>query len=152
MEIVEFKNITWELLRSISDNMDKLFRPVGEQYGLTMMQVQILREIGQGHCTVGSLGKSMSVAGGNISAMCKRLEKEGFVRRSRDQEDERIVNVALTAKGQEAMEQIQRDLQSLYAELFDQENQEDLQNMIAGLKKFNQLIQKLLRAKARSGG
>lgn len=35
MEIVEFKNTTWDILRSISDNMDKLFRPVGERYGLT---------------------------------------------------------------------------------------------------------------------
>ena len=76
MEIVEFKNTTWDILRSISDNMDKLFRPVGERYGLTMMQVRILLEVGGRTRTVGSLGKSISVAGGNISAMCKKLEKE----------------------------------------------------------------------------
>ena len=29
VEIVEFKNTTWDILRSISENMDKLFRPVG---------------------------------------------------------------------------------------------------------------------------
>ena len=46
VEIVEFKNTTWDILRSISENMDKLFRPVGEHYGLTMMQVRILLEIG----------------------------------------------------------------------------------------------------------
>ncbi|MFQ9801949.1 MAG: MarR family winged helix-turn-helix transcriptional regulator [Clostridia bacterium] len=88
VEIVEFKNTTWDILRSISENMDKLFRPVGEHYGLTMMQVRILLEIGNRTRTVGSLGKSISVAGGNISAMCKKLEKEGFVMRSRDSADE----------------------------------------------------------------
>lgn len=147
MEIVEFKNITWDILRSISENMDKLFRPAGEQYGLTMMQVRILREIGSGTHTVGSLGKSMSVAGGNISAMCKKLEKEGFVERSRDTGDERIVNVVLTDMGADTIDKIEKDLHTLYAEIFAQEDQENLQNMIDGLEKFNQLVQKLLSAK-----
>ena len=116
MEIVEFKNTTWDILRSISDNMDKLFRPVGERYGLTMMQVRILLEVGGRTRTVGSLGKSISVAGGNISAMCKKLEKEGFVLRSRDRADERIVNVSLSEKGKETILKIEKDLQRLYAE------------------------------------
>lgn len=144
MEIVEFKNTTWDILRNISENMDKLFRPVGEQYGLTMMQVRILLEISGRPRTVGSLGKSISVAGGNISAMCKKLEIEGFVLRSRDRADERIVNVTLSEKGQETIKKIEKDLQRLYAENLAQVDQEDLRNMIMGLEKFNQLVQKML--------
>ena len=150
MEIVEFKNTTWDILRSISDNMDKLFRPVGERYGLTMMQVRILLEVGGRTRTVGSLGKSISVAGGNISAMCKKLEKEGFVLRSRDRADERIVNVSLSEKGKETILKIEKDLQRLYAENLAQVDQEDLRNMIMGLEQFNQLVQKMLYTRRQS--
>ena len=150
MEIVEFKNTTWDILRSISDNMDKLFRPVGERYGLTMMQVRILLEVGGRTRTVGSLGKSISVAGGNISAMCKKLEKEGFVLRSRDRADERIVNVSLSEKVKETILKIEKDLQRLYAENLAQVDQEDLRNMIMGLEQFNQLVQKMLYTRRQS--
>ena len=150
MEIVEFKNTTWDILRSISDNMDKLFRPVGERYGLTMMQVRILLEVGGRTRTVGSLGKSISVAGGNISAMCKKLEKEGFVLRSRDRADERIVNVSLSEKGKETILKIEKDLQRLYAENLAQVDQEDLRNMIMGIEQFNQLVQKMLYTRRQS--
>lgn len=148
VEIVEFKNTTWDILRSISENMDKLFRPVGEHYGLTMMQVRILLEIGNRTRTVGSLGKSISVAGGNISAMCKKLEKEGFVMRSRDSADERIVNVTLSEKGKKTIKMIEKDLQRLYAESLAQVDQEDLRNMIMGLEKFNQMVQKMLSTRS----
>nr|WP_283243989.1 MarR family transcriptional regulator [Bianquea renquensis] len=113
-----------------------------------MMQVRILLEIGNRTRTVGSLGKSISVAGGNISAMCKKLEKEGFVMRSRDSADERIVNVTLSEKGKKTIKMIEKDLQRLYAESLAQVDQEDLRNMIIGLEKFNQMVQKMLSTRS----
>lgn len=97
---------------------------------------------------MGSLGKSISVAGGNISAMCKKLEKEGFVMRSRDSADERIVNVTLSEKGKKTIKMIEKDLQRLYAESLAQVDQEDLRNMIIGLEKFNQMVQKMLSTRS----
>ena len=78
------------------------------------------------------------------------LEKEGFVLRSRDRADERIVNVSLSEKGKETILKIEKDLQRLYAENLAQVDQEDLRNMIMGLEQFNQLVQKMLYTRRQS--
>ncbi len=45
-----------------------------------MMQARVLIEVGQcGTHTMGSLGKRIGIASANASALCKRLEKEGFL-------------------------------------------------------------------------
>lgn len=45
MEVIEFKNVVWDMTRRISECMDGMFRPISEQYGLTHMQMRILMEL-----------------------------------------------------------------------------------------------------------
>lgn len=44
MEVIEFKNVVWDMTRRISECMDGMFRPISEQYGLTHMQMRILMD------------------------------------------------------------------------------------------------------------
>ena len=52
-----------------------------------------------GSHTVGSLSRSIGVAGANASSACKRLERQGLLMRGRDPRDERVVRLALTPEG-----------------------------------------------------
>jgi len=100
MNISEFKKVIWEYTRKINENTNKSFNPIFEEHGLTMLQARVLMELYYyGSNSIGNLAESTYVAGANISTICKRLEKEGLVERTRNQEDERIVMVVLTEMG-----------------------------------------------------
>lgn len=143
MEVIAFNNMVWDLLRDISSNMDVVFKPVYDKYGLTVMQVRILGHIKNQEHTIGSLGKNLCIAGGNISAMCRKLEKEGFIERFRDKADERIVKVTLSDKGENAVNDIEECLQLSYYSLLSEELPENLEDIIRGLQKLNSILGKL---------
>lgn len=144
MEVSEFKYIILDYIRKISENGNCIFSPVCEEHGLTMMQVRVLTELYQsGSHTIGSLASDTCAAGANISAMCKKLEKMEFLKRLRDQEDERVVKVALTDKGYGIVTEIDRTLNNKFSEQIKDMDEETLNDIITGLEKLNILIQKL---------
>ena len=53
----------------------------------------------RGRVTVGQLGERLQLDSGTLSPLLKRLEANGFVRRERSRDDERLVEVTLTDGG-----------------------------------------------------
>ena len=56
--------------------------------------------------TVGELSQSTQILRSNITSVCKKMEKDGYLVRSRSLMDERVVRVSLTDKGTKIMETI----------------------------------------------
>ena len=146
MEVIAFKNMIWELTRQISDGMDELFRPLTIQYGLTQMQMRILLQLWAAPepQTVGCLGRTLGVTGGNISSMCKRLEQEGFLKRFRDTRDERVVKVSLSEKGRETAREIDRITEEEYASWLQRLGPERIQVIAADLREISALLRGML--------
>lgn len=146
MEVTIFKNLIWDYTRKIVESIGCVFGPVSENHGLTMLQTRIIMELHQcGAHSVGSLADSTCVAGANISAMCKKLEGQGLVERVRNKEDERVVLVALTKQGKETAAEIDRSINDRIAQCLADESDEALSNMIKGLEKLNELLQRMDR-------
>lgn len=143
MEVMDFNNIIWNLLRDISLNMDSVFRPMYDKYGLTPMQARILTDVREQEQTIGGLGKNLCVAGANISAMCRKLEKEGFLMRVRDKMDERVVKVHLSEKGENAILYIEAMLTRKFDACLKTEPTENINDIIQGLQKLNILLKKI---------
>lgn len=143
MEIIDFNNLLWDLVRDISSNMDSIFQPVCDKYGLTPMQVRILVDIKCDEHTIGSLGRNLCIAGGNISAICRKLEKDDFITRFRDKSDERIVKVHLSQRGLDAVQDFEKYIETAYYPILKAASHEDLHNIIRGLRKLNSLLIKL---------
>lgn len=99
MTLEEFNGQLWPLLRQINDSINALLRPVCDRQGLTPIQLRALLAIRQQPCTVGELGRSICMADTNVSALCKRLERRGLLRRVRGSRDERVVHLELTGAG-----------------------------------------------------
>ena len=51
--------------------------------------------------TIGTLAQQLKVDGPAVTNIVKRLEQSGLLERARDRQDERVVNVLLTAEGQD---------------------------------------------------
>lgn len=144
MHVSELRKTIWAISREIAENMNNIYTPIAEQHGLTLMQVRILLELlnNEEH-TVGRLGKCVNMAGGNISAMCKKLEKMGLVKRSRSLDDERVVKVSLTKKGFQTAVKIEQALNQRYLSCLQSETEETLNQIILGLQEYNELLKKI---------
>jgi DNA-binding MarR family transcriptional regulator len=85
----------------------------------------------------------MRMAGGNISNLCKKLEKEGFVERCRNVNDERVVIVTLSAKGRQTISEIDRAIDRKYELLLEKYAEESLTEIVSGLKRLNLLLERI---------
>ena len=76
------------------------YRPLLAEFGLTYPQylvLVVLRESGE--VSVSRLGERLQLDSGTLSPLLKRMESNGLIVRTRSENDERSVRVALTASG-----------------------------------------------------
>jgi DNA-binding MarR family transcriptional regulator len=84
---------------------DAIFR----NYGLTFSQYNVLRALNNspnGRNTITIASRIMLVSSANMTGIAKRLEKNGFIIRKSDANDERITLLEITPKGQQAIKNI----------------------------------------------
>lgn len=113
----------------------KLYNPFLNEIDLTYTQfiaMMVLWE--RGPVSVKELGKALLLDSGTLTPLLKKLEAKGLLTRRRSTEDERVLIVSLTEKGQalreEAMKIPQRMVQRLSI------NQEEGKELWRLLKKF----------------
>lgn len=76
------------------------YRPMLEELGLTYPQYLVMLVLWEGQPrSVRELGEELALDSGTLSPLLKRLEALGLVERRRSAEDERRVEVFLTASG-----------------------------------------------------
>lgn len=90
-----------------------LFRKLGPELGisaglpLTGPQIMMLHTISSlGRCPAGQLAQKLEVTPGAISVMIDRLVNHGFVVRTHDMHDRRVVLLEITDPGREALDKI----------------------------------------------
>lgn len=80
--------------------MGKVYRPVLEKLNLTYSRYLVMVSLWEiDDQTVSELGERLMLDSGTLTALLKRLEVDGYVRRQRDPQDERRVRVTLTPAG-----------------------------------------------------
>lgn len=83
-----------------------VYRPVLEPLGLTHPQYLVMLALwGRSPLSVKDLGALLYLDSPTLSPLLKRLEAAGYVTRTRDVEDERVLQIALTRAGRELREQ-----------------------------------------------
>ncbi len=91
-------------LYSASRLLTRAYRPLLEPLGLTYPQYLVMLvlwerdRLGERPC-VNALGERLMLDSGTLTPLLKRLESEGLLERARARDDERRVEVGLTAQG-----------------------------------------------------
>jgi DNA-binding MarR family transcriptional regulator len=88
-------------LYSASLKMTKVYKPFLQELGLTYPQylaMIVLWE--QDGISVGDISARLLTDPGSLTPLLQRLEAEGLLQRTRGKEDERVVRLYLTAKGE----------------------------------------------------
>lgn len=150
IDFFEFNNTIFSMIREISHKIDILLQDTAQEMGITTLQLRMLITLYSSgkEVSIGNLGKAIGVTGGNISNICKKLEKLGFVKRVRSEEDERVVNVMLTKNGEKAAVKVGDYLYKLRNEFENDEVDVNLQTIIDELKSLDQLLDNFI---SRSG-
>ncbi|HEY9098872.1 MAG TPA: MarR family transcriptional regulator [Thiobacillus sp.] len=105
---------TLKQLRIIISAVRQHFRALEEACGVSGAQVWILSAIAESPgITVSRLGEALSVHVSTVSNMLDKLAKGGLVERLRREDDRRVVNLQLTAKGQEVLSRAPQPLTGL---------------------------------------
>ncbi|OGT73231.1 MAG: MarR family transcriptional regulator [Gammaproteobacteria bacterium RIFCSPLOWO2_02_FULL_57_10] len=87
-------------LYATSRQVTRLYQPLLEPLGLTYPQYIVLLILWEdAPCAVSHIGKRAQLATNTLTPLLKRLELLGFLERRRGEQDERVVNIVLTAKG-----------------------------------------------------
>ena len=98
-------NETNEEFIRIRSGIERLIMPITQEYGLTPTQVAVLNLIRKTeNATVSSLFRALDFNQGNMSSMCKKLESDGFIEKTKCPDDERKTFISLTEKSLSALD------------------------------------------------
>ena len=102
----------WDAASAIHRYYEELFRPVATAFSLTTGQLKVLHTLLRyGALPVGALAEAVGMARTNMSSLCKKLCKQGFMLRHRGKRgDERQVLLELTPEGESAARQAEAQL------------------------------------------
>lgn len=95
-----------------SHAFNRAYRPILAALGLTYPQYLVMLGLWEDDGpTVKALGERLMLDSGTLTPLLKRLEGTGLIRRERDAQDERLLRIRLTEKG-EAMRAEGRGVQA----------------------------------------
>jgi len=130
------------LLRS----MESHYRRVEERSGLGGAQVWALAEVeAQQGLTVGELADRLAIHLSTASNLVRRLEELKLVTRSRSREDQRVVQLAVTAAGRRKLEQAPKPSMGLLQQALSEMPPGELAALGAELDKLLRRMQHLDR-------
>ena len=87
-------------LYSTSRAMTELFREYLDEADLTYPQFLVLFLLwAEDGCPIGTIGDTLTLEGGTVTPLLKRMEQKGLIERRRGHDDERVVRVHLTRRG-----------------------------------------------------
>lgn len=96
-------------LYSASHAMTDVYRPLLAPLGLTYPQYLVLATLwSRNGQSVRELGEEVGLQSNTLTPLLKRMEDAGLVRRARSGEDERVVIVTLTEKGEALKREAER--------------------------------------------
>lgn len=98
-------------LYTASRLMTRAYQPMLKALGITYPQYLVLmvlwelQDKAEQPCSLGTLGRRLQLDSGTLTPLLKRLQVNGLIERSRSAEDERQLQVQLTAQGERLREQ-----------------------------------------------
>ena len=131
------------VFQTLKSKTARLLDPVVQAEGLTPLQACVLMQLSQRDATVGNISEAAFMGQANASSLCKKLEREGFLTRSRSCPDRRVVTLSLTPMGRETVERIQRRL-NRYLERLNAMPQNTLEELRLGFQAADKMLDYLL--------
>ena len=124
----------------------KIYAPILKEFDLTYPQYLVLMVLWQhGHQTVNEIGNRLLLESNTVTPLLKRLEEKKIVSRKRSEKDERVVEIALTEKGQNLKQQALTIPDKIISSFSDETlNETEILNFQKTLLKLVEIMKKKL--------
>ena len=126
-------------LQTLKAKTSRLLDPVVQSEGLTLLQACVLGHLYQQDAAVGDISGLAVIDQANASSLCKKLEQEGYLTRTRRASDRRVVILSLTPRGRETVERLQARLNH-YLDLLNALPTDAKEELIRGFRAANQML------------
>jgi len=132
----------------------KYAKATGENFsthGITEPQAQILLLLEQANALkVSEIAGTLHMVESNVSNICSRLENAGYVTRTRQKDDRRVVKIALTDTALPKIADIKRRILTFYDQMQSFVTSKDIDAICDGLRKLDTLLTMFLENNDRS--
>ena len=92
-------------------------------------------------CQLNELSQRLQIAAPTVTGIVDRLEKSGYVKRTRDKVDRRVVNVDLTAKGKRIARKLKKTVKEKWEGILSKLLKKDQENYVSILRKIQRGMQ-----------
>ena len=95
-----------------AEHFKRVHSSVFRNFGLSFPQYNVLRVLDaskNGQNKISDVSRIMLVPGANITGLAKRLEKDGFIIKKSDPEDDRVTLLEITPKGKKTLQNIEKE-------------------------------------------
>lgn len=96
----------------VAEHFKRVHSSVFRNFGLSFPQYNVLRVLDaskNGQNKISDVSRIMLVPGANITGLAKRLEKDGFIIKKSNPEDERVTLLEITPKGKKTLQNIEKE-------------------------------------------
>lgn len=114
----QFRRKLLQIFLTVELAVSEFLNPIIKKQGITLRQYYVLSVIQeQKFITIGNLASILNLAQSNVSTTCKIMESKGLMERVRQKDDERIVTLRLTKRGQKLLDDLNHEFEYLDAAL-----------------------------------
>lgn len=140
MDYKEFKAEMWANMYVMKMSVPKIFGGDLHKEGLNMIQAYVLFKVGsEDSISVGNLSKELGLNQGNVSTVCKQMENNGLITRTRSSHDERVVTLSLTEKGTKTVSRF-KSMGDQFDDALRKVSSDMLDTIINGVRAMNELL------------
>ena len=127
------------MFQTLKSKTSRLLDPVVQSEGITTLQSCVLVHLYRQDAAVGDISDLAVIDQANASSLCKKLEQEGYLTRTRRASDRRVVILSLTPRGRETVERLQARLNH-YLDLLNALPTDAKEELIRGFRAANQML------------
>lgn len=147
MSDILFKRDIILAITRIKTSMKNVLDPIFSEADLSSLHAIILIGISLGAINnISGICKEIGMSPGNASNLCKRLEADGLIARTRDRSDERIVRITLTGEGK-AKTEIIWSLLDVPLHYIDTAEESKKISILTGLSDLSELLENIYNQK-----
>ena len=140
------------LLANVSRLVSARMRIKLQEFGLHYAQGMILFHLWQENGTAQNvLAQALNITQPTVTNTLQRMERNAWIRRRRDETDQRIVRVYLTPKAEALRQEVRRTFQELDRELTAVLNKNERDTLLASLLKVRHHLSEEIQEADRSG-
>ena len=141
----EFAGAVQREIYRLVKNYESCDRSCMSEHGVTAAQGYTLLCLPRkGGMTMSDLSEAMGLAGSTMTRMVDPLVQKGLASRAPDDEDRRIVRIALTDRGREAQRGLEQELEEFFAGVLEGLTDERRRAILDTLKLVNVLFEQAL--------